>query len=91
MRDSNPGPSALEADALITRPTRRFLEGAGKDSPESGALADCYRWAMLLIGQKGLSRKVKEGVGGPDDPHLEVSVTSKFSKGIPKRAGPSIP
>ena len=26
-RDSNPGPSALEADALTTRPTRRFVVG----------------------------------------------------------------
>ena len=26
-RDSNPGPSALEADALTTRPTRRSVEG----------------------------------------------------------------
>ena len=25
-RDSNPGPSALEADALTTRPTRRLIE-----------------------------------------------------------------
>ena len=28
-RDSNPGPSALEADALTTRPTRRYISGTG--------------------------------------------------------------
>ena len=28
------------------------LEGAGEDSPESGALADCCRWPTLLVGQK---------------------------------------
>ena len=29
-RDSNPGPSALEEDALTTRPTRRFKRGSGR-------------------------------------------------------------
>ena len=28
-----------------------LLEGAGEDSPESGALADCCRWSLLLMGQ----------------------------------------
>ena len=30
-RDSNPGPSALEADALTTRPTRRLEERGGEE------------------------------------------------------------
>ena len=34
-RDSNPGSSALEADALTTRPTRRYT--TGKSSPGGGA------------------------------------------------------
>ena len=34
-RDSNPGPSALEADALTTRPTRRSYRRDGKHEPGS--------------------------------------------------------
>ena len=35
-RDSNPGPSALEADALTTRPTRRWGGGVRKREKEMG-------------------------------------------------------
>ena len=35
-RDSNPGPSALEADALTTRPTRRWATGSGMEKDSKG-------------------------------------------------------
>ena len=35
-RDSNPGSSASEADALTTRPARRFGRGKGKEVGEAG-------------------------------------------------------
>ena len=35
-RDSNPGPSALEADALTTRPTRRLRGGNGGGRRDGG-------------------------------------------------------
>ena len=34
---------------------RSLLDGAGEGSPELGALEDCCRWPMLLVGAKGLS------------------------------------
>ena len=39
-RDSNPGPSALEADALTTRPTRRSpaVDGQSLDEDEDEEL-----------------------------------------------------
>ena len=48
-RDSNPGPSALEADALTTRPTRRSsVQSMGhKGSEHSGKRVCCLAFSSL--------------------------------------------
>ena len=55
-RDSNPGPSALEADALTTRPTRRWSPGGASGSNQSG---NTSRTALLIKFRKSLSLGVE--------------------------------
>ena len=60
QRDSNPGSSALEADALTTRPTRRSNK---KDEPESYTHERPY---CLLVGRRTCNiykLRLMEGAG----------------------------
>ena len=59
MRDLNPGPSALEADALTTRPTRRYAWGrfSGKSNLKWNEAQQTIRQAWALYKQIKRNKK----------------------------------
>ena len=65
-RDSNPGPSALEADALTTRPTRRLNDSQSGldgrclfDCQATGGTAPCVTVSLTLWLRRQRERKIR--------------------------------
>ena len=81
-RDSNPGPSALEADALTTRPTRRSQLEEMKDTVEREQIMMMMVMMMMMMITVMVAAVVaKEEVRERDDDDVKVGRGGRRGRG----------
>ena len=80
-RDSNPGPSTLEADALTTRPTRRYRERERERERERVYVCVCVSYLVPWELKHG-----KRSVGGQARTLIDLPAAMDDRVGWRKRA-----